>query len=104
MTARPVPATGVIFMCYDNHVWKFHRSAVRHGVAVEDVLHACGHAVVVEDFNPRPIRRSCCSSDGTGRLLEVIVLVLAEERMMAIYAMPLGTVFDKLLPPENPDA
>ena len=45
----------------------------------------------------RPTAAACDWPDPAGNLLEVIVLVLANERLMAIHAMPLRPAFHDLL-------
>ncbi len=41
--------------------------------------------------------------DGAGNLLEVIVLELADDRLLAIHAMPLRPTFHELLPGADDD-
>ena len=78
-----------------------HRSERKHGIADEEVHHACDHALVVDqlDAESDPPKLLVIGPDRAGRLLEVIVLVLADERLMAIHAMPLRSAFYDLLPP-----
>lgn len=83
-----------------------HRSARKHGVSDADVLHACDNAIVVADLGPHtdPPKVLFIGADQAGHLLEVIALALADERMMAIHAMPLRAGFHALLPmPEDPN-
>jgi hypothetical protein len=68
-----------------------HRSARKHGIVDEDVHHACDHVLVVDqlDAESDSPKLLVVGPDRAGRLLEVVVLVLADERLMAIPAMPL---------------
>jgi len=69
------------------------------------VLHACNHAIVTDDLDPDadPPKLLFIGPDRAGRLVEVIALALAGERLMAIHAMPLRTAFQELLPPQEQD-
>jgi hypothetical protein len=82
-----------------------HRSAGKHGIVAEDVRHACDHALVVDqlDLESDPPKLLVIGPDRAGRVLEVIVLVFADERLMAIHAMPLRAAFYDLLPPPMDD-
>lgn len=81
---------------------EIHRSARRHGVADEDILHATAHPLVVVDFEPDgdPPRLLVIGSDRAGNMLELIVLDLADKRLLVIHAMPLRPQFYELLPGE----
>jgi hypothetical protein len=70
-------APGLI-LCYVNQV-RLHRSAFKHRVTAERTEHA---------FGPDP----------SGRLLELIALVLADDELLVIHAMPLRPTFYSLLP------
>jgi hypothetical protein len=85
---------------------EIHRSARRHGVDDASILHATDRPLVVVDLDPEsdPPRELVIGPDQAGNLLEVIVLVLADERLLAIHAMPLRAAFHDLLPRgENSD-
>lgn len=76
-----------------------HRSARRHGIADAEIGHAVDHPLVVVDLDAdgeRP-RLLLIGPDRSGNLLEVIVLLLADERRMAIHAMRLRAVYLPLL-------
>ena len=76
-------------------------------MADEDVLHATNHPLVVVelDADADPPKVLAIGPDLAGNLLEVIVLELADDRLMAIHAMPLRPTFHDLLPTaEEPDA
>lgn len=80
-----------------------HRSASKHGVSEDDVVHAVDHELVSVDLDPDadPPKVLVIGPDPAGNLLEVIVLVLAGDRMIAIHAMKLRRHFHELLPGEE---
>jgi hypothetical protein len=82
---------------------EIHRSASKHGVNDDDVLHAVEHEMVSIDLDPDadPPKVLVIGPDSAGNLLEVIVLVLAEDWMIAIHAMKLRRHFYELLPGEE---
>lgn len=77
-----------------------HHSARRHGVADNDIEHAASSPLVVVDLDPDgdPPKVLVVGPDRAGNLLEVIVLELDDDRLMAIHAMPLRPAFYGLLP------
>ena len=87
-------------MYYTNQVMEFHRSARRHGIDHETIQHVVDNAIVVVDIDEHdhPPKVLVIGPDSAGNLLEVIVLQLADERLMAIHAMPLRSVYHELLP------
>ena len=80
---------------------EIHSSARRHGVADDDILHATEHALVVVDLDPEgdPPKVLVVGPDRAGNLLEVIILELVDDRLLAIHAMPLRPAYHGLLPP-----
>jgi hypothetical protein len=82
---------------------EFHRSAARHGIAANEVLHAIENAIVVIDMDPDadPPKVLVIGPRSDGQLLEVIFLTLAYDRDLVIHAMPLRTAFHNLLPEGN---
>jgi hypothetical protein len=88
------------------HYWRveIHRSARSHGVSDDDIRHAVDHPLVVSDFDPDadPPKILVIGPDAGGNLLEVIVLVLADDEELAIHAMPLRRRYFPLLE-GNPD-
>jgi hypothetical protein len=80
---------------------EIHRSARRHSVADDDILHATEHAVVVVDLDPDsdPPKVLAIGPARAGNLLEVIFLELADDRLLTIHAMPLRPAYHALLPP-----
>jgi hypothetical protein len=86
---------------------EIHQSARRHGVAEADVRHAVDRSVVAVDVDPDsdPPKVLVIGPDRAGNLLEVIILEFADDRFLAIHAMPLRRSFHDLLPqPEDHDA
>jgi hypothetical protein len=81
---------------------EIHRSARRHGVHDDDILHVAEHPLVVVDLEPDddPPKLLVIGSDRAGNMLELIVLDLADERLLVIHAMPLRPQFHELLPGE----
>jgi hypothetical protein len=79
---------------------EFHRSASRHGISEEDVIHAVDHALVVVDMDPDadPPKLLVIGPRSDGQLLEVIILSLADDRELVIHAMMLRPTFHNLLP------
>jgi hypothetical protein len=84
---------------------EIHRSARRHGVQDEDIRHATGHPIVVVDLDPEadPPKLLAVGPDRAGNLLEVIMLVLADDRFLAIHTMPLRQKYHDLLPGNSDD-
>lgn len=78
---------------------EIHSSARRHGVSDEDIRHACDNALVVVDLDPDsdPPKVLAIGPDRAGNLLEVIVLELEADHLLAIHAMPLRPAFHDLL-------
>ena len=82
---------------------EIHRSARRHDVADDDIHHAADHPLVVVDLDPDgdPPRLLAIGPDRAGNMLELILLDLADERLLVIHAMPLRPQFHELLPGES---
>ena len=83
-----------------------HQSARQHGIADIDINHATDHAMVVIDVDPDadPPKVLVIGPDRAGNLLEVMILELANEQLLAIHAMPLRPSLHHLLPePETPN-
>ena len=57
---------------------EIHRSARKHGVGDQDVLHAIGHALAYEDAGANPDRILVIGPDRAVNLLEVVVLTTTE--------------------------
>jgi hypothetical protein len=80
-----------------------HRSAGKPGVAVSDVVHALEHEIVSFDLerDADPPKTLVIGPDSAGNLLEIIVLVLDADRLIAIHAMKLRRQFHELMPGEE---
>ncbi len=76
-----------------------HESARKHGVEDRDIQHAIDHALVIEDAGEDPDRWLVIGPDRAANLLEVVVLVTAENTQLAIHAMPLRATYRRLLEP-----
>ena len=78
---------------------EFHRSASKHGVENDDVLHAISRAFVVADMGDdnTPLRTLILGPDRAGNMLEVIVLHFDDGREMAIHAMAMRSRYNGLL-------
>ena len=76
---------------------EIHPSALRHGVAVEDIEHAVRNAMVSDELDD-DLRLYLGPSRGAS-LLEVIVVVRRNERPeLAIHAMAMRDKYRRLLP------
>lgn len=88
-------------MYYSNQRVEVHRSARQHSIRDDDIRHATDHPVVVvdvdDDADPDPPKLLVIGPDTAGNLLEVVVLILAQERQLAIHAMPLRRAYYDLL-------
>ena len=64
------------------------------------IRHALGHPIVVVDLDPDsdPPKQLAIGPDNAGNLLEVIVFLLTDDRVLAIHAMPLRPTLYDLLP------
>ena len=76
---------------------EIHRSARRHGITDDDILHAIEHSLLVEDLGEDPDRWLVIGPDRAANLLEIVVLVTAEGDELIIHAMPLRAIYRKLL-------
>ena len=74
------------------------RSAHRHGVTGDVIVHAWTHAVAFFDLQDErePERGICIGPDTAGNLLEVLYLKLPDDDLV-IHAMPLRPAFRALL-------
>lgn len=74
-----------------------HPSALKHGVAVEDIEHAVRNAMVIEELDDD--LRLYLGPSRSAAVLEVITLARADGRdQLAIHAMPMGERYRRLLP------
>jgi hypothetical protein len=74
-----------------------HRSALRHGVAVDDIEHAVRNAMTTDDLDDG--LRLYLGPGRSGTLLEVVT-VLRDEPMpeFVVHAMPMRAKYRRLLP------
>ena len=79
---------------------EFYRSAFKHGLDRDAILHALEHALVVVELEPAadPPRVLAIGADRAGNLLEIVWLELDGGAQMVIHAMPLRPAFHALLP------
>jgi hypothetical protein len=84
---------------------ELHRSARKHGVADDDIVHAASHALaayaLLEDGDDEPRRTLLLAPDRAGNLLELVVLELDDARRLVIHAMPMRPMYRDLLPQPN---
>jgi len=87
-------------MYYDNPRVEIHRAARQHGVRDKDIQHAAANPVVVSDIDPDadPPKLLVIGPDTAGNLLELVMLILGDDRLLAIHAMPLRRAYYPLLP------
>ena len=78
---------------------KVHASALKHGIAAEDVEQAAEWALWVEPLDDGPpLRELRLGFDTHARLLETVVLVFEGGDEMVIHAMPARKQYWDLLP------
>jgi hypothetical protein len=73
------------------------RSALRHGIPGEDILHAINHAITVDKVGDDPVRWLVLGPDRAGNLLEVVVMDRPAGPAV-IHAMPMRSQYRRLLP------
>ncbi|MGI8710005.1 MAG: hypothetical protein ACR2LA_03305 [Acidimicrobiales bacterium] len=78
---------------------QIHPSARRHGIADDDMLHAIEHSTLVDDLGKDADRWLVIGPDRAANLFELVVLITTEDDEMIIHAMPLRTVYRRLLAP-----
>ncbi len=67
---------------------KVHESALKHGVEVEDAVHAATWVLWIEDLDDdSPARQLRLGFDTAGRLLETVVLVFDSGNELIIQAV-----------------
>jgi len=79
---------------------EINKSARKHGVSDDDVLHAIDQMVVeyeLGDDDP-PRRWLVLGPNRPGLMLELIVLVFDDGGEMVIHAMPMRSKYEELLP------
>ena len=84
--------------------YKIHHTAWKHGIDVEDILHAIEHALAIDEYEDDD-RVLYLGPDRATNLLEVITLAVDEEIEIVIHAMPMLPKYRPLLRGiEEPDA
>ena len=84
---------------------EIHRSAYKHGIDADTILHALDHVLTVIDLEPEadPRKVLAIGPDRAGNLLEIIWIELADDVDLVIHAMPLRPAFYDLLPQSRED-
>jgi hypothetical protein len=84
---------------------EIHRSAYKHGIDADTILHVLDHALTVIDLELEadPPKVLAIGPDRAGNLLEIIWLELANDVNLVIHAMPLRPTFYDLLPQTRED-
>ena len=78
-----------------------HRSALKHGIAPEDSIHAATLPVWIADLDDiSPQRQLRLGFDSSGRLLEVVVLTFDNGGQLVIHSMKARAHLVALIPPE----
>lgn len=72
------------------------RSAFRHGIDLEDTLHAVRNAMVVEEIATDPTRYLVLGPDRAGTLLEVVFMDRPQGPAV-IHSMPMQAKYRDLL-------
>ena len=76
---------------------EIHRSARKHGVG--DIRQVgTSYLIAYRLDDDRPAREPRLGFDSTGRLLEIVVLLLDDDSEMAIHAMKVRPKYFELLP------
>ncbi len=80
---------------------EIHRSARKHGIADPDIGHATIHHVVaypLDNDDDGPLRELRLGPDRAGNILEVVVMLLDDDRELTIHAMRMRPKYRELLP------
>jgi hypothetical protein len=81
---------------------EIHKSARKHGVADEDIVHAASRFLVAYSLSDGdeegPIRELRLGPDQAGNLLETVVLLLDDDEELVIHAMRMRLKYRNLLP------
>ncbi|KZC93684.1 hypothetical protein [Clavibacter tessellarius] len=76
-----------------------HPSARKHGIEPEDAIEAASWAIWIEDLDDdSPARQLRLGFEGSGRLLETVVLVFDSGNELVIHAMRARPHMLRLLP------
>jgi hypothetical protein len=85
---------------YDSLVLEVHRSARKHGLHDADLLHAATRFLVaypLTDEDKGPQRELRLGPDLAGNLLEIVVLLLDDDRELIIHGMRMRPKYRDLL-------
>lgn len=84
---------------------EIHRSARKHGITADVIVHALANAVTVIDLeaDADPPKVLAIGPDHAGDLLGIIWIELADGVNLVIHAMALRTAFYHLLPQSRED-
>jgi len=84
---------------------EIHRSARKHGITDDVIVHALANAITVIDLKPDadPPKVLAIGPDHVGDLLEIIWIELADGVNLVIHAMALRPAFYDLLPQSGED-
>ncbi len=79
---------------------EIHDSARRHAIADDDIKHAVAHALSIDvlDAETEDEWLLVLGPDRAGNILEVVVIVLANDDLLAIHAMKMRPKYRDLLP------
>jgi hypothetical protein len=78
---------------------RVHPSALKHGIAPEDAVHAATWALWIEDLDDdSPARQLRLGFDTQGRLLETVVLTFDSGNELVVHAMKARSQMLDLLP------
>ncbi|MFB8387479.1 toxin [Microbacterium sp. NPDC055910] len=78
---------------------KVHDSALKHGIATEDIIQAASWPLWIDDLDEgSPVRQLRLGFDAQGRFLELVVLVFDSGNELVIHAMKARPQMLDLLP------
>ena len=79
---------------------RVHRSAFKHGLSLDTIQNIYDHPIVVVDLDPDsdPPKVLIIGPNLDGNLIELIAIVLADDDLLIIHAMPLRPTFHRFLP------
>ena len=75
-----------------------HESALKHGIAEEDIRHAVSNAMAIDDRDDDT--RLYLGAAQNGNLLEIVSLRRDDDTELAIHAMTMHRSYRRLLPEE----
>ena len=68
---------------------EIHRSARKHRISDEAITHAYDHSLAEFDYAPdeHPARYAIVGPDGAGNMIELVVIIADDNRLIVIHAM-----------------